>query len=73
MIHEGINRTKEKEKYYPNIYSKPVFQLQNYSSFKNNKNIPTIKIKLPKTSDTSNNGSRINDTNYTSRKKFFVK
>ena len=73
LIHEGINRTKEKEKYYPNIYSKPVFQLQNYSSFINNKNIPTIKIKLPKTSDTSNNGSRINDTNYTTRKKFFVK
>ena len=72
-IHKGLNKTKEKEKYFPNIYSKPVFSLHNYSSFKNNKNITTIKIKLPKTSDNSNNGSRINDTNYTSNRKFVVK
>jgi len=71
-IHEGINKTKEKEKYYSNIYSKPVFSLHNYSSFKNNKNITSIKIKLPKTSDTSNSGSKIND-NYSTRKKFVVK
>ena len=67
-IHEGINKTKEKEKYYPNIYSKPVFALHNYSSFKNPKNITSIKIKLPKTSDTSNSGSRIHNSNYSSRK-----
>ena len=73
IIHKGINKTKEKEKYFPNIYSKPVFSLHNYSSFKNNKNITTIKIKLPKTSDKSNNGSRINETNYTSNRKFVVK
>ena len=72
-IHEGINKTKEKEKYYSNIYSKPVFALHNYSSFKNPKNITTIKIKLPKTSDTSNSGSKINDTNYTTLRKLIVK
>jgi len=73
-IHKGIYKTKEKEKYFPNIYSKPVFSLHNYSSFKyNNKNITSIKIKLPKNSENSNNGSRINDTNYTSNKKFVVK
>ena len=73
-IHKGIYKTKEKEKYFPNIYSKPVFSLHNYSSFKyNNKNLTSIKIKLPKHSDNSNNGSRINDTNYTSNRKFVVK
>ena len=60
-----MNTSKEQEKYFPNIYSKPVFSLHNYSSFKNNKNITSIKIKFPQTSDNSNSGSRINDTNYT--------
>ena len=69
-IHEGISNTKQKEKYYPNIYSKPVFALHNFSSFKNHKNITPIKIKLPKTSDTSNSGSRIHNSNYSARKIF---
>ena len=71
--HKGIKNTKDKEKYFPNIYSKPVFSMNNIPSFKNNKNITSIKIKLPKTSDNSNNGSRINDTNYTSSRKHVVK
>jgi serine/threonine protein kinase len=68
FLFNGMNTSKEQEKYFPNIYSKPVFSLHNYSSFKNNKNITSIKIKFPQTSDNSNSGSRINDTNYTSRK-----
>ena len=71
--HKSVKRAKDKEKYFPNIYSKPVFAINNMPSFKNNKNITSIKIKLPKTSDNSNNGSKINETNYTSNRKIIVK
>ena len=66
---KDIKKVKDNEKYYPNIYSKPVFSSNNIPSFKNNKNITSIKIKLPKTSDNSNNGSKMFDTNYTSSRK----
>ena len=66
---KDIKKIKDNEKYYPNIYSKPVFSSNNIPSFKNNKNITSIKIKLPKTSDNSNNGSKMFDTNYTSSRK----
>ena len=71
--HKSVKNNIDKEKYFPNIYSKPVFSINNIPSFKNNKNITSIKIKLPKTSDNSNNGSKINETNYTSSRKNIVK
>ena len=67
-MHKGINKIKEKEKYFPNVYSKPIFSNINYTAIKKNKNISFLNFKIPKVSDCGNNGSGIN-INFTSNKK----
>ena len=54
-----------------NIYSKPVFAINQVPTFKNSKTITSLNVNLQqlKTSDNSYNGSRINETNYTSSRK----
>jgi serine/threonine protein kinase len=54
-----------------NIYSKPVFAINQVPSFKNSKTITSLNVNLQqlKTSDNSPNGSRINEINYTSSRK----
>ena len=67
-MHKGINKIKEKEKYFPHDYTKPIFSNINYTAIKKNKNISFLNIKIPKVSVCNNNGSGIN-INCTSGKK----
>ena len=68
----GINHS---QKYRSSIYSKPVFAINQVPSFKNSKNITSLNINLQhlKTADNSYNGSRVNDTIYTSSRKKIIK
>ena len=69
--HINGTTTNKKNKDF-NIYSKPVFAINQVPSFKNSKTISSLNVNIQqlKTSDNSHNGSRINDTNYTSSRKY---
>ena len=58
-----------------NIYSKPVFAINQIPSNKNNNNIASLNINFHhlKTADNSHNGSRVNETNYTSSRIYVYK
>ena len=58
-----------------NIYSKPVFSINQVPTFKNSKTIISLNVNMQqlKTADNSHNGSRINETNYTSSRKNVIK
>ena len=53
-LHKGINKIKEKERYFSNTYSKPFYSVHNRFSIKN-KTINSINIKLHKIFDDTNN------------------
>ena len=54
-LHKGINKIKEKEKYFSNTYSKPFYSVHNRFSIKNQKTINSINIKPLKIFDDSSN------------------
>ena len=62
------SRSSRKTRIGNSIYSKPVFSISQAPSFKNTKTIQSFNINLPhlKTAENSHNGSRVNETNYTS-------
>ena len=66
-----VNGIIHNQKSGSSIYSKPVFAINQVPSFKNSKNITSLNINLQhlKTADNSYNGSRVNDTIYTSSRK----
>ena len=73
IYYNHINTTtSKKNKNEFNIYSKPVFAINQVPSFKNSKTISSLNINLQqlKTADNSHNGSRINGTNYNSSRKY---
>jgi serine/threonine protein kinase len=78
--HEWLNRESDvvasndsgkdhNGKYGKNIYSKPVFAINQVPSFKNSKTITSLNVNLLKTADNSYNGSRVNEVNFTSSRK----
>ena len=54
-LHKGINKIKEKERYFSNTYSKPFYSVHNRFSIKNQKTINSINIKLHKIFNDTNN------------------
>ena len=54
-LHKGINRIKEKERYFSNTYSKSFNSVYNNFSIKNKKTINSINIKPLKIFDDSSN------------------
>ena len=54
-LHKGINKIKEKERYFSNTYSKPFYSVHNRFSIKNQKTINSIHIKLHKIFNDTNN------------------
>ena len=70
LIRKNIfnNRSNRRSKVGNSIYSKPVFSINQAPSFKNTKTIQSFNINSyhQKTAENSHNGSRVNETKYTS-------
>ena len=67
----NTGKSDKKKKNRINVYSKPVFAINQVPTFKNSKTITSLNINLQhlKTSDNSYYGSKINNTNYKSSRK----
>ena len=66
----------KKNKNSSNIYSKPIFSINHIPSFKNSKTFTSLNSNLQNlktTDDSHNDGSKINEINHVSSKKFFLK